>query len=226
MCADMGGTNILDPLTESIKNLAPNHKETRIFLLTDGMVDDCETVIATADTKNDNIRVHTFGIGTGCDRNMVQRVAQNGRGSCSLVVDDVENLNGLVVTALSRAFEPSLQGCSLKFGDKTIDLGEVFRGQIITKCQIVSTNQFEAIQVAFKCFDPVQKSTIDFQFTSGHFDRVEEGFGLFKIAARDEIASLAKLKKHEKINLSKKYQILCDETAFVGVIKQKDKATG
>ena len=72
MCADMGGTNILDPLTEAIKNLAPNHKETRIFLLTDGQVEDRVKVIATADTKNDNIRVHTFGIGYGCDRNMVQ----------------------------------------------------------------------------------------------------------------------------------------------------------
>ena len=112
------------------------------------------------------------------------------------------------------------------FVDKTIDLGEIFRGQIITKCKIVSRNQFEAIQVAFKCFDPVQKSTINFQFTSGHFNRVEEGFGLFKIAVRDEIETLAKLQNQQKINLSKKYQILCDETAFVGVIKQKDKATG
>ena len=50
-----------------------------------------------------------------------------GRGSCSLVGDDIENLNGLVVTALARASEPSLKACKLVFGDKTFSLGEIFR---------------------------------------------------------------------------------------------------
>lgn len=48
--------------------------------------------------------IHTFGIGSGADRNMVMRTAENGRGSCSLAADNSSNLTGQVVTALKRAF--------------------------------------------------------------------------------------------------------------------------
>jgi len=52
---------------------------------------------------------------------------------------------------------------------------------------------------------------------------VEEGFGRFKLAARDLIS---KLPVEKRAHASIKYQVLCDETAFVGVVKQKDKASG
>ena len=153
-----------------------------------------------------------------------KKLPKKGRGSCSLVGNEVDNLNGLVVTALSRAFEPSLQGCTFSFGGESIDLGEVFRNQIISKCKIISRQEFENLKISFKCFDPVQKSDIDFQFTQNHFNMVGEGFGLFKIAARDRIEF--EYADAGKVQLSKKYQVLCDQTAFVGVIKQQDTATG
>jgi uncharacterized protein with von Willebrand factor type A (vWA) domain len=40
MNANMGGTNINSPLTEAIKKLSVDHPQTRIFLLTDGLVDN------------------------------------------------------------------------------------------------------------------------------------------------------------------------------------------
>ena len=43
----------------------------RIFLLTDGQVDNPSAVISQARALNDNIRIHTFGIGSGCDKKMV-----------------------------------------------------------------------------------------------------------------------------------------------------------
>jgi hypothetical protein len=53
---------------------------------------------------------------------MVQEIAKKGRGSCSLVGNEVDNLNGLVVTALSRAFEPSFEGCTLKYLSSVLTL--------------------------------------------------------------------------------------------------------
>ena len=50
---------------------------------------------------------------------MVKQIAKMGRGSCSLVGNDVDNLNGLVITALARASEPSLKACKLVFGKET-----------------------------------------------------------------------------------------------------------
>ena len=68
----MGGTEILAPLSISVESLSLNSKETRIFLLTDGQVSDRENVINKAKTGSDKIRVHTFGIGSGCDKYMVE----------------------------------------------------------------------------------------------------------------------------------------------------------
>lgn len=61
-------------------------------------------------------------------------------------------------------------------------------------------------------------------FTASHFEKVPADFGLFKFAARTDIILASS--SYDKIAKSKKYQVLCDETAFVGVVKQKDKANG
>ena len=108
--ADFGGTEIYEPLCVSIDSYSTHKKETRIFLLTDGQVSNRDSVIQKALTNKDNIRVYTFGIGSGCDTDLVQRVAANGRGSCSLVGDhdDINTLKGLVIAALAHALEPSL----------------------------------------------------------------------------------------------------------------------
>jgi len=183
----MGGTNILSPLTHVVDRLSTENKQTRIFLLTDGQVSDPEAVIKKSRTNKDNLRVHTFGIGNGCDVEMVKKMAEAGRGSCSLVGDDVDNLNGLVVTALARASEPSLKGCTIKFGNFLNEkLGEVFRSQLLTYCRIIPRAEFEDLTLHFTCEkDPVTGQPIDFKYTSAHFDKVEEGFGLFKVAARE-----------------------------------------
>ena len=56
-------------------------------MLTDGSVGDRESVIRQASLYNDRIRVHTFGIGSGCDKTLVERTAKAGRGTCSLAGD-------------------------------------------------------------------------------------------------------------------------------------------
>ena len=88
----------------------------RIFLLTDGQVGNSSAVIQQATFLNEHIRTHTFGIGTGCDEHMVKETAKAGRGSYSLVKDNSSELNAKVINALTKAFEPSLKGCELRFG--------------------------------------------------------------------------------------------------------------
>ena len=80
---------------------------------------------------------------------MVKQVATNGRGSCSLVKDNDDNLKGLVITALANASEPSLQKCKFVFGAETSDLGEVFRSKLISRCKIISKAEFSQFKVAF-----------------------------------------------------------------------------
>ena len=73
-------------------------------------------MIQQAKFLNEQIRTHTFGIGTGCSKHMVKETAKAGRGSYSLVKDNSSELNAKVINALAKAFEPSLKGCELRFG--------------------------------------------------------------------------------------------------------------
>ena len=72
----------------------------RVFLLTDGDVSDRSQVIEQARQYNDKIRVFTFGLGSGCDKQLVQQTAEAGRGTYTIVADNDPNLNGLVIRAL------------------------------------------------------------------------------------------------------------------------------
>ena len=75
--------------------------------------------------------------------------------------------------------------------------------------------------------DPVTKQAINFTFASEEFREVEDfalAQALFKSAANSEMRKVKGSSKEK--NMSIKYQVLSGQTAMIGVIKQKDKATG
>ena len=62
-------------------------KEGRIFVLTDGQVRDRQACIDLAGKAPEHVRIHTFGIGSGCDEILVKGMAKAGRGCCSMIKD-------------------------------------------------------------------------------------------------------------------------------------------
>ena len=89
-----------------------NSRQKRIFLLTDGEVCNTGEIIDYSRLSNKKARIHTFGIGDECDRNLIEKVAIAGRGSASFATDEQSNLSGQVIEALRRSFEPSLSDCT------------------------------------------------------------------------------------------------------------------
>jgi hypothetical protein len=74
----------------------------KIFLLTDGAVDKRDFVIKLIQDNISKGNVHTFGLGSACDKTLVQDAAKAGHGSCSLV-RDTNNLKVKVISALMKA---------------------------------------------------------------------------------------------------------------------------
>ena len=120
----MGGTRIAEPLawaqtmtnlsgTSEKQKLYEQNLQRRIFILTDGAVENPQEVIEQAGKVKDQARIHTFGVGDNCDKKMVADIAKAGRGSCSILRDNSSVLNGHVIEALNNAYEPSLKGCKL-----------------------------------------------------------------------------------------------------------------
>ena len=120
--ADLGGTSILPPLERAVA-LNCGKKQKRIFLLTDGEVDSYErlNIINYARKSNEKARIHTFGIGRDCDRDLVEQTALAGRGSCNFAVENAY-LAKQVVESLRKAFEPSMANCTLNWPKREINL--------------------------------------------------------------------------------------------------------
>ena len=74
--ADMNGTEIMQPL-EAIKNVNPiPGYPMNVFILTDGAVNNADAVINLADSmKSATCRIYTLGIGNGCSRYLVEKIA-------------------------------------------------------------------------------------------------------------------------------------------------------
>lgn len=168
----------------------------RFFILTDGKTDDPNKCILQASIQTQSIRVHTFGIGDGCDFPMVAQTARAGRGSYSIVNEGYYSraLNGHVVRALKKAFEPSLKQCEVWLGFQNSPrqpLDEVFRNQTVSKTTIMSKADFQNIQFGFTSVeDPLTKLPVKLEFSAKDFVQVQDQqtkTALFKMAAHEAI---------------------------------------
>lgn len=88
MGADMGGTEIYEPLANLLQEKIIEGYPRHIFLLTDGGVSNTEGVIKMVKAKAKNSRVHTIGIGTGASINLIEGCAAAGRGKHIIISDD------------------------------------------------------------------------------------------------------------------------------------------
>ena len=66
------------------------------------------------------------------------------------------------------------------------------------------------------------------EFTIADFKQIEGPVGeaLFKKGVHDWLEGNKIASKNQRVEASVKYQVLCDDTAIIGVCKQENKATG
>ena len=128
----------------------------RVILLTDGEITEGEgpeKVIQLA--ANEKTVVHTLGISLYADRDLLEKTANAGRGSFSLI-EDYESgsvMNGKVIAALKKSLEPALEHCSISYGEETKELSTVFRNQLVIETKLMSVREFETLEVRFGCLN-------------------------------------------------------------------------
>lgn len=195
--ADLGGTEIYEPLEHALKIKTDKAFAKKIFILTDGAISYTDKVIELAKKNAATTRVHTFGVGYGCSKYLVKQVAKAGRGSYSFVEEGM-NLKTKVITALKKAIEPSLQDCSIQWSiplnqvSTGLQLGEIFRNELVNHFAIVNKQDFDKAKVTFKCEkDPITQKHIQLNFEVPDFQKVaDNNQSLFKVAAHKYIKEL------------------------------------
>ena len=120
--ADLGGTELLEPLIYLEQCLNNNNKPTRIFILTDGAVfntEECLNKIKEIGNKKD-IRFFSLGIGQGCDEILVKGMSLKGNGIPEFV-ENPEQITEKVIFLLEESMKYYLRNLEFDFMNKSDD---------------------------------------------------------------------------------------------------------
>ncbi|KAM4737548.1 von Willebrand factor A domain-containing protein 5B1 [Anableps anableps] len=114
MRADMGGTNILAPLTWIVRQPTFSGHPRLLFLLTDGAVSNTGKVIELVRSHARYIRCFTFGIGQNACRRLVQGLAAVSKGTAEFLADG-ERLQPKMIKSLKKTMSPVLSDISIEW---------------------------------------------------------------------------------------------------------------
>lgn len=113
MTANLGGTEILQPLQWVFSQPAVKGHPRQLFLLSDGMVANTDDVIQLVRKQSGTTRCFTFGIGSGVSTALIKGVARAGKGTAEFVSDQDDHQQTKVIRALKRSLQPAISDVSL-----------------------------------------------------------------------------------------------------------------
>lgn len=110
--ADMGGTELMAPISHICAMAAQEGFQRDVLLFTDGEVTNPDEVIQIAASSRDKMRVFTFGIGYGASHHLVKGIARATNGTCEMIQPG-EKIQPKVLRQFSRMSQPFLTNLSL-----------------------------------------------------------------------------------------------------------------
>ncbi|XP_076095358.1 von Willebrand factor A domain-containing protein 5A-like [Mytilus galloprovincialis] len=231
MMANMGGTDILSPLS-AIYSMENNKDYPRqIFLLTDGGVGNTEAVVNLVGQNSHNSRVFTFGVGHGASTSLIKNVAKAGAGRATFIKDEKDNMKAKVIRALEFSMEDSLAEIVLEWnlpkGCTATNIPSqqpnVLNGDRLSIFAIIqNTNKAKSVEgsVTLKGFISGKQlaHTMDIKTSS----YLHPDLPIHRVAAKHQIKELengplSDDTKEKLIMISTAAKVISRFTAFVGV---------
>ena len=114
--ADLGGTELMEPLKYLENCLLNINTPTRIFILTDGAVFNTEECLKKIEEigKNKDLRLFSLGIGSGCDEILVKGMSRKGNGKPEFV-QNAEEITDKVIFLLEESMRYYLKNLKVNF---------------------------------------------------------------------------------------------------------------
>ena len=221
--ADLGGTEIYDPLNSIFSSVDTNSElDKHVYLLTDDQVHNTENVIKLKKQHNKNYILHWVGIGNDVSTALVVGSAKAGKGKYYFVNNKAEGLEEIIIEALSKSFAPFMKVSEQKVdvnGELSIQSSEftdselrINHGDQLTYYAIVDNLTSPELEgsIKLKMFNPNDDETLEFDFDLTNQWRKIEGDSIFKLIASKRIKEFTDANyKASTISTSVKYQILC-----------------
>ncbi|XP_037040285.1 von Willebrand factor A domain-containing protein 5A-like [Bradysia coprophila] len=118
--ADLGGTEIFEPLKALYEKPSIDGYSKQFFILTDGEVYDTDRVLGIVKANAHKVRVFTLGIGDAASHYLVEGVATAGGGT-AVFVNYNESMDKKVINQLKNALQPSLFNVTIKWDESATD---------------------------------------------------------------------------------------------------------
>ena len=211
-----------------------------VLLLTDGAIINTDEVVSKIKKFNYSTRVHTFGIGSGASAYLVKETAKAGLGTSAMIADNDPIMNEKVIQALKIAAKSVFTDIKVNWNENS--------NAIIFQCPWPPITESFYEEESFDIYlilnmNDLVKSDIDlFFFNTSSQDRVSTTLHIdpniiinvgdidctFKMTAKkyNTFKSFSWRWKrfiNWDFRYFLKYSIMCDQTAFFGKIKNKEK---
>ncbi|XP_028392750.1 von Willebrand factor A domain-containing protein 5A-like isoform X1 [Dendronephthya gigantea] len=112
--ADLGGTELFDPLKYIYSHDPMKGLPRQVFVLTDGSVSNTESVIKLVANNSTNSRCFSFGIGSGASSTLVKGIAEAGKGAAEFITSG-ERMQAKVIRSLKKAIQPAVTNTQVSY---------------------------------------------------------------------------------------------------------------
>ncbi|XP_066567927.1 von Willebrand factor A domain-containing protein 5A isoform X2 [Amia ocellicauda] len=238
MEADLGGTEILEPLKEIYRKPCRDGHPRQLFVFTDGEVGNTKEVTDLVKINALSHRCFTFGIGEGASSSLIKGMAREGSGHPQFITG-TDRMQPKVMQSLRFALQPAVHDISVKWdlppavnaSPLSPPLKVLFQGQRAL-LYIQLTGQCDSgaagsVNLQYTLADASVKNELKFNFKPDK----DSGLTIHRLGARTLIRSLEgeerekeedeerKALKKKAIELSTQSGVSCSHTAFIGVNK-------
>lgn len=209
--ANMGGTEIYDPLNQLLSLPASPTTPRFVVLLTDGQVSNEPAVVALGAKYRSHARVFSFGIGPAVSEYLVKGLAQ-ATGGAAEFISQGERIEEKVLRQFSRMGSPMVSNIQVEWGAAVEQAGAVtalFDGDAVSVIARVPGALPREVAISCIANGKPRRWVLPVPVPAS---RIEKTLPLLWAMKRIEEAD-----DSTKIAISKKYGVLCDKTSFIAI---------
>ena len=229
--ANFKGTNIYKPLQNiyESKRYKEINLERKIFILTDGEVDDKDKTIDIIKENSDKFSIYAIGVGDEFDEDLIKRAGIHHKGNYSFCKDFGE-LNSTIVNEINHATKPYINKISIEsILDNNIikieNMPECYKGNEIINLRYLTENNNinldDKININLKLF--LSNNDIIENKYEILPEKLDDGDELSKLIINKYLLNEIYMDYYEKIKMALKYQILTNNTSLFAVVELNEK---
>ena len=223
-CANFRGTELKEVINSVLSTVHDYKYPRNVFVLTDGAISNTQQVLDIIEKHNHETRVHSFGIGSGASKYLVNEIAHSGKGTATHIADNDKQINAKVIRALKQAAKPAFTNVKIdwKRNRKAVEIScpespymsNIYEEEPFNMYAIMSESKVKESNICltfFNTYEQTEKEVV-FKIDLSQIQVSEDGHE-FQLAARRYIDFCDRFNKKESesgsiTKISTKYQVL------------------